>query len=160
MANRQVETEFEKRRGVNKVEMRGNFAQINVYGLTPPVSRSRLSVLDRVAACGVSIDFLKLTSDGLGFCVDQKQVEVLRPALQDFGANVTYLEDRSVVLVHAVNMRDEEGLIARIVSSVLTTGATIDHMGDMHDRLLIVLESKSAENVARVLKATLVGSPI
>ncbi|HLK14112.1 MAG TPA: hypothetical protein VKT78_04850, partial [Fimbriimonadaceae bacterium] len=60
------------------------------------------------------------------------------------------------VLVHAVNMRDEEGLIARVVQEVIASGARMDHISDMHDRMLVVVHTEDAGPVKKRLEANLV----
>lgn len=45
-------------------------------------------------------------------------------------------------MVHAVNIRDEEGLIAKIIKAAISTSAHVDHIGDMHDRLLMVVPKR------------------
>lgn len=54
----------------------------------------------------------------------------------------------------AVNMRDEEGLIASIVQQAITSGGKVSHLGDMHDRLLLVVESKDADKIADQFRRT------
>jgi len=58
-------------------------------------------------------------------------------------------------LVHAVNMRDEEGLIAEIVQSAIASEAQIDHIGDGHDRLLLVASAESVEKITAHFARTL-----
>ncbi len=115
-------------------------------GLVEPLMEQRLKALGIVQDQGLSIDFLKFTKDGMSFLIAEPFQEKLRLALESTGFEFEILPDRSILTVHAANMRDEEGLVARIVSEVISSGAHIDHMGDMHDRLLIVM---SAEDAAR-----------
>jgi hypothetical protein len=49
-------------------------------------------------------------------------------------------------------MQDEEGLVARIISEVIASGESVDHIGDMHDRLLLVTDSKTGERLAKKLR--------
>jgi len=116
----------------------------------------RLAVLEAVAGVGVSIDFLKLTPSGLSFIVPEATADAIREALKGIKADVDVFKDRSIVLVHAVNIRDEEGLVARIVRQLIHSGANVDHIGDMHDRLLMVLERSEAKRVAELFQGTLV----
>ena len=55
-------------------------------------------------------------------------------------------------------MRDEEGLIARVVSEVIGTGVRVDHLGDMHDRVLMVMDDRDADKVKVRLEETLIES--
>jgi len=140
--------DFEKRPGVNRVEVRHGHAQAHVFSLPAPVMDERLRVLKAVSDAGISIDFLKLTEEGLSFIMSESDKGVVQRTLSACGVNHSILESVSVVLVHAVNMRDEEGLIAGIVQQAITSGAKMSHIGDMHDRLLLVVESKDADRLA------------
>ncbi|MCW5936366.1 MAG: hypothetical protein KIT11_03555 [Fimbriimonadaceae bacterium] len=140
------ETEFEKRRGVNRVEVRSGFLSVHVSGFDAGSDRA-MAVLTALAEAGVSLDFLKLTSGGLSFLAPDAAESAIRRALEGIQAEHKVRPGLSVVLVHAVNMRDEEGLIARIVSETIATGAEIDHLGDMHDRVLMVVSAEDAEAI-------------
>ncbi len=104
-------------------------------------------MLEGVSEAGISLDFLKLTPEGVSFLVPTAAEGAVRQTLQELGARAEVKTDRSVVLVHAVNMRDEEGLISRIVAAAIGSGAEIDHLGDMHDRVLIVTTATDAERL-------------
>jgi aspartokinase len=112
----------------------------------------RLAVLEAVANSGLSIDFLKLTPSGMSFVVPQDQDHLLKMALESARVESSVRADRSIVTVHAVNMRDEEGLIAGIVQSAIASGAQIDHIGDGFDRLLLVVSAEHAEKLATVFR--------
>jgi len=58
------------------------------------------------------------------------------------------------VLVHAVSIRDEEGLIAGIVHTAIALGIRIDHVGDMHDRMLMVVQKEDAERLAAHVRSS------
>lgn len=147
-----TETGFEKKRGISRVEIREGYSQIHVRGLPEPVMDSRLAVLELVKGEGISLDFLKLTSDGLSFLVPKDATDRIEAGLRGAGYAFDLGRDRNIVLVHAVNIRDEEGLIARIVAIAIATGAKLDHLGDMHDRLLIVAEATEAAALADRLR--------
>jgi aspartate kinase len=148
-------TEFEKPRGVSRVEIRDGFAQVQVDGLGEPEAEARIEVVRQIAEADVSLDFLKLTPNGLSFLVPESSAKAAEAALANGRARFRILAPRSIVMVHAVNMRDEEGLIARIVSQAIGTGLTLEHLGDMHDRILIVLESGDAKKLAQHLEDAL-----
>lgn len=145
-------TEFEKPRGVREIEVRAGFAQVHVTGLGEPLPESRLGVLKAVADAGISLDFLKLTQDGLSFLVPKESAKNAEEALSKTGAEVHLQPDCSIVSVHAVNIRDEEGLVARLVSVAIREGTAIEHLADMHDRLLLVTTDAEAEKLAEVYK--------
>jgi aspartokinase len=146
------EVEFEKRRGISAVEVRTGFAQVHVSDLADPVRTSRLDVLRLVAEAGISIDFLKLAPFGISFLVAESAVDQLKRAFDGRGCKLTVSPGMGVVMVHAVNMRDEEGLVARIVSRAIGSGARIEHLGDMHDRLFIVSDLAGAKLIQDALQ--------
>lgn len=147
-------TEFEKRRGVNRVEVRNGFAQAHLSNLGLPIATRRLAVLKAVADGGISIDFLKMTPMGLSFLIKDAQVEDLRKILNKLDLEFSLRDGRSIVLVHAVNIRDEEGLIASILKAAISGGTTVHHISDMHDRVLMVVESAEAQRLADTVKAS------
>jgi aspartokinase len=150
------ETAFEKKRGVSKIEVRRGFAQVHVSGITESLVSARLRALKAVGDIGVSIDFLKLTPSGLSFMVPERAADIVRSALEGAEMTADVHSGRSIVLVHAVNMRDEEGLISRVIQAVIGTGTAVDHVGDMHDRLLLVVKEEDAERVARRFEESLI----
>jgi aspartokinase len=137
-------TDFEKRRGVSRVEVRDGYAQVHASRMPDPIIDGRLGVLQLVANALVSIDFLKLTPSGLSFLIQESQAQKVEDVLKKSDVHFSVKPGRSVVLVHAVNMRDEEGLIARIVREVIASGARMDHISDMHDRVLVVVHTEDA----------------
>lgn len=139
------ETAFERPRGVSRVETRAGYCQVHVEGLSEPLVTHRLEALAAVAGAGVSIDFLKLTPRGLSFVAPADRAGDIERVLA--GAQVA--RDRSIVSVYAVNIRDEEGLLAEIVQEAIALGAQIDHVGDGHDRLLLVVGDADAARIER-----------
>ncbi len=152
-----AETAFEKRRGISKVEERGGFAQVHVSRLPQPVMESRIRVLGAVADAGVSIDFLKLTQTGLSFVIPEESAATISGALDQIDVHFTIRENRHILLIHAVNMRDEEGLISRIVLEAIASGIQIDHVSDMHDRMLMVVGAGESSKLRRRIEERLVG---
>jgi len=138
------ETVFEKQRGLSEVETTHGLCQVHIIDLAQPLMESRLSVLQAIAALEISIDFLKLTPSGMSFVVPQDRSVELEAKFKELGISYNARQDRSVVSVFAVNMRDEEGLVAEIVKNAIGVGAQIDHIGDGHDRLLLVVNRDHA----------------
>ena len=151
------ETDFEKQRGISRVEVRTGFTQVHVLDLKLPISKSRLNVMEVVANAGISLDFLKLTPTGLSFVVPADKTQLISEALKSANISNQLATGRGIVLVHAVNMRDEEGMIAGILRRVIETGITVDHASDMHDRILIVTDESQAERFKGLIEA---GGPI
>jgi len=108
----------------------------------------RLKVLASVASMGISIDFLKLTPSGMSFVVPEENGNRVSSAIEPLGVHFTVRHDRSIVLVHAVSIRDEEGMVAGIVHTAIANGIRIDHVGDMHDRMLMVVQKEDADRLA------------
>jgi aspartokinase len=152
------ETEFEKRRGINNVEVRQGYAQVHVSDLSEPLITSRLAVLEAAAKAGISLDFLKLTPDGMSFLVKEDEAEHVEEALRAPDTKVTVQKGRDVVMVYAVNMRDEEGLIAGIVLQAIKSGAAISHVSDMHDRVLMVVSKEDSMRLKEQLEGNLAGA--
>jgi aspartokinase len=148
------ETEFEKRRGISRVEVREGYAQVHVNDLAEPLIQSRLAALESATQAGISLDFLKFTPDGMSFLVREDHAADVEMALAKAGA-ITVQKGRHVVMVHAVNMRDEEGLIASIVLQAIRSGAAIGHVSDMHDRVLIVVGKEDSERLKEQLEGNL-----
>ncbi|MBS1722231.1 MAG: hypothetical protein JSS66_04405 [Armatimonadetes bacterium] len=153
-----TETEFEKPRGINRVEIRRGYCTAHVTGLQGEISEARVGVLKTIAEAGISIDFLKLTQGGLSFVAPEGMQEQVAQVLESAKVPFDIKGGRCIVLTFAANMRDEEGLIARVVSEVIGTGVEIDHLGDMHDRVLMVMDAGDGERVARHIEQRLVGA--
>jgi aspartokinase len=151
------ETEFEKRRGINRVEVREGYAQVHISDLSEPLVGARLEVLQSAADAGISLDFLKFTPDGMSFLVLEDKGTDVEKCLSHFkGINVQVQKGCHVVMVHAVNMRDEEGLIASIVLQAIRSGAVIGHVSDMHDRVLMVVGKEDSRRLKQQLEGSLV----
>lgn len=150
-------TEFEKPRGVSQIEVRHGFAQVHVSNLSEPIAERRLGVLKSISDAKISLDFLKLTQGGLSFVVDEQKAPSAQSALEGSGATVSVQLGCSIVLVHAVNIRDEEGLVARLVSIATRENTRIEHLADMHDRLLLVTENEQAAKLADAYTRELIG---
>jgi aspartokinase len=143
------ETEFEKKRGINAVEVRHGLTRAYVSALPEPILESRLAVLAAVRGAGVSIDFVKFASGAISFVADQSDHKKLEAALKQVKGVIEIVANCCIVSVHAVNMQDEEGLVARIVSEVIASGEHVDHVGDMHDRLLLVTDAETGDRLAK-----------
>jgi aspartokinase len=156
------ETAFERPRGVSSVEVRDGYSQVHVSHLEN-LDEDRLGVLRAVADAEVSLDFVKMTPSGFSFIVRETDGEAVAQALKGIpgltegnGLDTPHFsvrERRSIVIVHAVNIRDEEGLISRVVQAAITVNAHIDHIGDMHDRVLLVVRAEDASRLAQEMQA-------
>ena len=147
-----AETEFEKARGVNRLEIRTGFCSVHIHCTERASMAARLDALRSVFEAGVSIDFLKLTTDGLSFVMPDDSHHLVEAALGQVGVKVESRSGMAVLMAYAVSMRDEAGMVASIVSQVIASGASVVHMGDMHDRLLLLMTESEATNALASLK--------
>ena len=147
------ETAFEKRRGVNSVELQSGFAQVHISRLVEPIQENRLLALRQLKEEGVCLFFLKLTPSGLSFLVREENVQKLNQRFQELDFTFSLNSGKSVVVVNAVNMRDEEGLLASILSQAIASGARIEHLGDMHDALCIAAIHEDAQKIADAIRS-------
>jgi len=81
---------------------------------------------------------------------------VLFRSFKELGISYSARQDRSLVTLFAVNMRDEEGLVAEIVKNAIAVGAQIDHIGDGHDRLLLVTSREHSDLLVDHFRRSLV----
>ena len=147
-----TETVFEKRRGISDVEVRPGYTQVHVSKLEHDLPKERIKVLSVVSDSGIAIDFLKLTPSGMSFLVPREKTDLVESALKLTGAQYSLRTEQSIVIVHAVNMRDEEGMIAGIVRRAIESGISVDHVTDMHDRMLLVMKEEQANRFAELMK--------
>ncbi len=147
-----AETAFEKRRGIRHVEIRSGYAQVHVTQLKVPISETRLDILQAVGNAEISVDFLKFTPTGVSFMVQDLVAEKTTRILENFGAMFSLAANRHIVTVHAVNMRDEQGLIADVMAHAIRSGAKLEHITDMHDRMLIVVAAEESELLRAALQ--------
>jgi aspartokinase len=115
----------------------------DIYGVLVDRDRSRL-----VRGC-VSLVAVALT---------RAEAEEVERALNAPDIKVTVQKGRDVVMVYAVNMRDEEGLIAGIVLQAIKSGAAISHISDMHDRVLMVVSKEDSMRLKEQLEGNLAGA--
>lgn len=146
------ETEFEKPRGINRVEIRPGLTRAWISDLPQPSMDARLRILAKVREAGVSIDFLKFGNGAISFVAAEADHEKLCAALAGVDGTVEVESGCCIVIVHAVNMQDEEGLVAKIVSQVIASGEDVDHVGDMHDRLLLVTDLDTGKRLVESLE--------
>lgn len=152
-----AETAFETARGVSQVEVKTGLTEVQILDLAEPMAESRLTTLAAIRDAGVSVSFLKYTPDGFNFSAKSEDSDRLAEALERLQLRHKLHRDYAVMTVHAVNMRDEAGLVARIVSLVLASGATIISLGELHDRLMIVMSASDAAVAAQGVQEKLAG---
>lgn len=139
---------FDLPRGLGEPLLRDAYAQVLVtFPSQVEAKPGRLETLRLIQTAGLSIDFLKFTPNGLSFVICENQAREAVAQLKEIRAEVKLSEGRSILLIPAVNMRDDEGLLAHVLSEAIKTNAEILHIGDMHDRVLIVTDSEGAKEI-------------
>ncbi len=148
------QTPIDTPRGVQDVDLEEGYALVEVRGLPPwETSARRREALKAVESAGISIDLFKITHDGFSFVVPDSLAEKTHDALCQVGFQPNVLSDQAILLVATPNVRDADGLLARICSEVIMAGAEIQHLGDMHTGVMIVLKRKEAEYARERLRA-------
>jgi len=149
------EQRFELPRGVREIEVRTGFAQVHIRS-NGNLPLERIEILRILADAGISHKYLKLTLDGLAFIIADSQVDETKQALSNAGVDFEMNPGRSLILVHAIGMREEPGMLAKILQAATASGVSVDHIGDMHDKMFMVLRDEVAEDTAsRIRNATL-----
>ena len=157
--NGQVRKELDTHRGVSHIEYRKGFAQVHVTLNRETLAADRLEVLQAIADTDLTLNFVKLTPAGISFLIREEIEPEIEALLKRHNYEVEIIERRSVVIAHAPNMRDEPGLIAKIVRVTIESGVDIDQVGDMHDRVLLMVPSKEAERLTGILQNRLIEVP-
>ena len=147
-------TKFEKPRGVSGITVRHGFAQAHVSGWETDIPEKRLDVLRLMADAGISIDFLKMTPSGMSFLAPADRADKVEEVLQSLEAKYSLRKPCSVILAHAVNIRDEEGLVARIMKAAIEGDFRVHHISDMHDRAILVVDSDEAGRLTHTLESS------
>ena len=140
-----AEQRFELPRGVREIEVRHGFAQVHVR-VSGDLAAQRIEILRLLADAGISHKYLKLTIDGLAFIITDAQVEETKAALSKANAKFELNLGRSVILVHAIGMREEPGMLAKILQAATAAGVSPDHIGDMHDKMFMVVRTDSLQD--------------
>lgn len=148
------QTDFEKHRGLHGVEIRERYANVFVP-LSMADSKATLKALGAIRKSQISLDFLKLAGRGISFVCTLDNADSIEQCLKDAGFQPKIIRDRCVLIAYGVNMRDQEGLIAKIVSILAAGTDEIDHLGDMHDRVLAVVPKDQAQELAQTLNRLL-----
>ncbi len=148
--------ELDTHRGVSHVGARGGFAQVHVALDRSDISRARLDFLQEIADAGISLRFVKLTPAGISFLIDQSDETSVRELLGALGFEFEMLGHRSLVITYAPNMRDEPGLIAKIIRTTIESGVEVGQVGDMHDRVLLMVASDEADKLRLLLESRLI----
>ena len=158
--NGPVRKELDTHRGVSRIEHRPGLAQVHVSLPKEQLDGERVRVLEAIASADISLNFIKLTPAGISFLIQASMAEAVSILLRGNAFEAEVIGERSVVIAHAPNMRDEPGLIARIVRATISTGADVDQVGDMHDRVLLVVPSDRAPEIADLLQRKLIGDQV
>lgn len=145
---------FEAQRGISSVETAAGFALVQVFGMpSEDLPQRRIQCLEHLASNGVSFDFLRLSTDGFSFVVPGREAAKVETPLNELGVRFEQLSNQSLVTVSVPNLREENGLLAKIVEIVASTGVQVNSIGDTHTSILILLAANDATSVANVLRS-------
>ncbi|MBA3727100.1 MAG: hypothetical protein H0W86_11815, partial [Armatimonadetes bacterium] len=101
---------------------------------------------------GFSIDFLKLGKAQFSFIVEEGAQQQVVDALEEAGFPASYHRSKAVIRVSSPNVRDESGLMARIAQIILEAGATVYNVGDMHDCVMMVVQTERSQTTVDALR--------
>jgi hypothetical protein len=149
---------FEAPRGVTEVEVTHGFAQVQIWLGRPDLVLARIETLRLIGDAGVSHKYLQLAPDGLALIVRDAQVAQLSQVLKTAGIKFDLNEKRSMILVKAPGIWEEKGMIASIMEAAISAGVEVDHVGDMHDRMYMVVRGEVAEDTAAKFRELLLGA--
>ncbi|MBS1720305.1 MAG: hypothetical protein JST35_07660 [Armatimonadetes bacterium] len=144
---------LEVQRGIQSAEIRRGLSRAHVYNLEGDLVAARLAVFHTIALAGISIRFAKLSPTAISFLGESGAFASLRSALAPLNVEVTVQDDCAMVEVAAVNIRDEEGLLAQVLARAFASGIQILHIGDSHDRVFFVVHEADAERLKAALDA-------
>lgn len=148
--------ELDTHRGVSEIQCRPGLTQVHVELDRERLEDARLDLLQAIADDDLSLNFVKLTPAGISFLIREAIEDRVSALLRSRGLAFEIIGKRSFVVAHAPNMRDEPGLIAEIVHTTIGSGFEVDQVGDMHDRVLMIVPSESGEALAELLRARLI----
>jgi aspartokinase len=154
-----ADNQFEAPRGVTEVSVSPGFAQVKIHVGRQDVVAARIEALRVLAEAGISHKYLQLTPEGLALIIRDDQVFKTKEALAAAKVNFELNEKRSLVLVSAPGIWEEKGVIASIMEAAIRSGVEVDHVGDMHDRMYMVIAGDVAVEAADRFRAQLLGGP-
>jgi aspartokinase len=149
--------QFEAPQGVTEIEVSHGFAQVQFRLERNALATARLSVLKLLSDEGVSHKYLQLTPDGLAMVVKDQQVQKVKDVLAKFSFDYDMNEGRSIILVKAPGIWEKKGMVASIMEAAIDSGVEVDHVGDMHDRMYMVVRGEVAESTAAKFREQLLG---
>ncbi len=135
------------------MEIAAGFALVQVFGIAPAdLLQKRIECMEQLASGGVSFDFLRLSTDGFSFVVPGRDAEKVDAPLNSLKVRFEKIANQSLITVSVPNLREENGLLAKIVELVATTGVQVNSIGDTHTSVLILLPADDAKSVSQLLR--------
>lgn len=144
---------FERERGVSTITVSPEVAYLFVraHAETEPV-RVRQQVLDLLAQAQLSIFLIKIQRNGLSFAVPAEDLARVHQALAGAPLQITVKPHLRVVSIYGQNMRELHGVLARIAEILNEAGVAIEQISDAHDRLICLIDSAQAHEVAKRIR--------
>jgi aspartate kinase len=146
------QTSFETERGISSVAVSHGFSLVIVSGISELEPKRRLDAFRILKDANVSLDFLKLSPTGFTFILAESDAEKAVGKLCEEGFEANCIPGRTIITVNAANIRDENGLVARIAQTIVRSNATIEQVGDMHSSVQVVVDQKISGAVEAALR--------
>ena len=148
----QTQTSFETARGISAVDVKPGHSLIVVKGVSEAGQKLN-QVMQALKLGGFSVDFLKLGKGECSFLIEENQQQRVVDLLKDKGLDASHHRSKAIITVSAPNIRDESGLVARIAELVIASGAMIYCVGDLHNAVIVVVQTEKSEATANALRA-------
>src|SRR5947209_5123592 len=143
-----VDARLEPRRPVTGVTASGRVTWIRAIRGDIEDRRRRMQIememFERLAAARISIDQVTINQAGVMFVVEGDRGEEVRALLGDLNVAVRFREDCSKLSVVGEGMRDEPGVIHRIVSALSGSNVEIIHATDSNITVSILVPASDA----------------
>lgn len=146
----QAQTSFETARGIASVSVEPGYSLVVVRNLDENEKLRALEVIDRGQ---IPIDFLKLGKGQLSFLVKESDQQKAVDCLKETGFTSDHHRSKAIITIVAPNIRDESGLVARIAELAISSEAIIYCVGDMHNSVLVVVQTEKSEAIAALLRS-------
>jgi aspartokinase len=144
------QTSFETSRGISDITVSPGWSLVVVRGVD--VAGNLEKALELLENGGFSIDFVKMGAGQFSFIIAEERQHEVVDVLSAQGFEASHHRSKAIIRVSSPNVRDESGLMARIAQIVIQSGATIYNVGDMHDCVMVVVQTEKSEKTAAALR--------
>lgn len=109
------------------------------------------SLLDEIAANGISIDLINIFPNEKVFTIDQKDVNLFDDMMKKLNLSYSKIENCSKISVIGSRMRGIPGVMARIIKALDLSGVTVLQTADSHTTIWCLVPTKDAEKAISAL---------